>query len=151
MKDKYFILCSCNSEYLNRKYKSNNIKVINANLYEMRYLYENCSCVVIPLKYNEHVSGCTTLLEAAAMKKSVIISNIPGISDYVLNNRTGIIVPIGNVDEFRLAVLKLINNKDYAKMLGNNAYNYAKDKFNTYKWSENHIEISKQLLNFTHK
>lgn len=147
MKDKHFILCSCNPKYLNKKYKSNNLKVINANLCEMRYLYKNCSCVVIPLKYNEHVSGCTTLLEAAAMKKPVVISDIPGIRDYVLDDRTGIIAPIGDVDSFKTAVFKLINDKNYAQMLGNNAYKYTKDEFTTEKWAMEHARISKQILN----
>lgn len=146
MQDKYFILCSCNKEYLNRKYKSSNLKIINANLLEMRYLYKNCSVVVIPLKYNEHVSGCTTLLEAAAMKKPVIISNVPGIDDYVLDNKTGAVVPIGDIKQLKAAVLKIACNRGFAETLGWNAYNYTKDRFNTDKWSQKHVEMSKEIL-----
>ena len=43
MQDKNFILCSCNPQYLNKNYKSSNLKVVSADLYEMRYLYKNKS------------------------------------------------------------------------------------------------------------
>jgi Glycosyltransferase len=147
MQDKTFILCSCNPKYLNKNYKSDNLKVISANLCEMRYLYKYCSCVIIPLKYNDHVSGCTTLLEAAAMKKPVVISDIPGIRDYVLNNKTGIITPIGDVNSFENAILKLVNDKNYAQILGNNAYKYTNNRFTTENWALEHAKISKDILN----
>ena len=146
MKDKNFILCSRNEEYLNKRYKSSNLKVVCANLSEMRYLYNNCSCVIIPLKYNEHASGCTTLIEAAAMKKPFIISDIPGIRDYVTENETGIITPIGDAEKFKEAVLKVTSDEQYAKTLVENAYNYMKDRFTTKKWAQEHVKITKEIL-----
>lgn len=67
------------------------------------------------------------------MKKPVVISNVPVINDYVLDNKIGIIVLIGDVDKFRPAVLKLTSNKNYAEVLGKNFYIYTKDRGNTNK------------------
>jgi glycosyltransferase involved in cell wall biosynthesis len=144
--DKKFILCSCNQDYLSKQYKSKNLKVINANLSEMRYLYKNCSCVIIPLKYNEHVSGSTTILEAAAMKKAVIVSETPGIRDYVIENKTGILVPIGNLDLMKKALQKLEYNKDYKNQLALNAYNYCSTNFTTDIWAKEHAKLTNEIL-----
>lgn len=145
--DKQFILCSCNPDYLNRQYKSKNLKVINAILPEMRYLYENCSCVIIPLKYNEHVSGTTTLLEAAAMKKAVIVSQTPGLNDYVIQNKTGILVPIGDLKLFKQSLQTLVNDKEFKNQLGLNAYDYCIKNFTTNIWANKHAKLTMEILN----
>lgn len=123
-----------------------NMKIFSCNLKEIRHLYNKCLCVVVPLKYNEYVSGCTTALETAAMKKPVIISRVPGIDDYVVDGVTGIIVPIGDESAIENAIKKLKNNPQLAKEMGENAYNYVKDKFDTRNWANRHIEISNDIL-----
>lgn len=141
-----FVVCSCNPQYLNKKYKSNNVKVLKANLAEMRYLYSKCLCVIIPLKYNEHVSGCTTLLESVAMKKPVIISDTPGITEYIVNNKTGIVVPLKSIKEFKNSIEMVYNNKAYSNRLVENAYEYCKNRFTTDIWAKEHAEITKEIL-----
>lgn len=143
--NKVFVLCTCNPHYLTKQYKSKNMTVLSANLSEMRYLYANCSCVIIPLKYNEHVSGCTTLLEAAAMKKPVIITEVPGIRDYVVENETALLVPINNLELFSTALDKLESNKEDADTMGKNAYNYCSKRFTTDKWAHEHARLTLEL------
>lgn len=137
-----FVFITNNERFKNERYP-NNVNVLSANLPEVRWLYNNCKFVILPLKYNEHVSGCTTILEAAAFKKAVIVTDIPGINDYV-NENTGILVK--NNDEFFIAVERLLNDKNLCKILGENAYKFCVDKFTTYNWSKEHVELTKEIL-----
>ncbi|MDK2805651.1 MAG: hypothetical protein PWP67_789 [Clostridium butyricum] len=140
-----FILASANPKYLQEKYNKNTI-VLKANLQEIRWLYKKCLCVIIPLKYNEHVSGCTTILEAGAMHKPVIVSDVPGIREYLLENKTGLIVPVGDIDAMKESIVALINNPSFADELGENAFNYIRDKFTTDNWAKAHLELSREIL-----
>lgn len=147
MKQDKFIIAT---KHILEGYKDN-LKTLSVNLKEIRYLYNNCMCVVVPLRYNEHVSGCTTALEAAAMKKPVIISDVPGIDDYVIDGITGIIVPVGDKIALKNAIEKLKNNPDLVLDMGENAYNYVIDKFDTKIWANKHIDISKEILGMREK
>lgn len=145
MPESKFILATANERYLQKKYNDNTI-ALKANLQEIRWLYNNCLCVIVPLKYNEHVSGCTTILEAAAMQRPVIVSDVPGIREYIIDGITGIIVPVGDLVAMKNAIIKLSKDKDLAKKMGKNAYNYVKDKFTTDKWAKAHLELSKEIF-----
>lgn len=140
-----FVLATANSKYLEDKYNNNTI-VLKASLKEIRWLYKKCRCVIIPLKYNEHVSGCTTILEAAAMHKPIIVSDVPGIREYVLEDKTGLIIPLDDINSLKEAITKLINDQNLAKELGENAFNYIKDKFTTDNWANAHLKLSKEIL-----
>lgn len=145
MKSMKYILSTCNNNYINKRYNSNTV-VLKANLQEMRWLYKNSVFVVIPLKYNEHASGCTTILEAAAMHKPVIVSDVPGIRGYIIDGVTGIVVPVGDIMAMKVAVDKLLEDNDLCYKMGEKAYEYVKDKFTTDKWAEEHIKISEYLI-----
>lgn len=142
MKDKNFIIGTQNILKCGLK----NVKVKTLNLKEMRYMYNNSLFVVVPLKYNEHASGCTTILESAAMKKAVIVSDVPGIRDYVLDGKTGIVVPIGDKEKLKKAILYLSENPIIAQKMGENGFEYIKDKFTTDTWANKHLYISKEIL-----
>ncbi|ERM92715.1 hypothetical protein O163_03710 [Caldanaerobacter subterraneus subsp. yonseiensis KB-1] len=148
LKEHKFVLASANPKYLNKKFNSNTI-VLKANLLEMRWLYKNCLCVIVPLKYNEHVSGCTTVLEAAAMHKPVIVSDVPGIREYVIDGETGIIVPVGDLEAFKEAILELYKDKEYARKLGDQAYDFVKDRFTSLNWAKAHLDLTKEILNLS--
>ena len=140
-----FVLATSNKDFLNALYETNTF-ALKASLPEMRWLYCNCTCVIIPLKYNEHVSGCTTVLEAAAMRKPVVISDVPGIRNYVLDGVTGIIVPVNDAEAFRNAIIKLGNDPEYSRIMGENAYNFVKGRFTSENFARAHLELTKEIL-----
>jgi glycosyltransferase involved in cell wall biosynthesis len=61
------------------------------------------------------------LLEAAAMGKPIVATDIDGVREVIQDGQTGILVPPGNPEKLAQAVLRLLQNKDLAHKLGENA------------------------------
>lgn len=81
------------------------------------------------------------------MHKAVVVSDVPGMREYVIDGVTGIIVPVGDLDSFKNAILKLCKDKKYAEKLGKQAYEFVKDRFTSSKWAEAHLDLTKEILN----
>lgn len=69
------------------------------------------SCIVLP-SYHEGMSNA--LLEAGAIGRPLITSNIPGCKEAVINNLTGFLVETRNADDLTEKLIKFIN-LDYEK------------------------------------
>lgn len=59
-----------------------------------------------------------TLLEASAMKKPVIASDISGCREAVDDNKTGILVPVKNAEKLAGAIVRVLSNPQEAKLMG---------------------------------
>ena len=70
-----------------------------------------------------------TVLQAMAMKKPVIASDIPWLKEVVMDNKTGIIVPLKDPEGIAKAVIKLLLDKKLAKELGENGMNLARTSY----------------------
>jgi glycosyltransferase involved in cell wall biosynthesis len=86
-----------------------NIKVYDRRLtyVELRRLYAEARFVVVPLLPVEHAGGATSLLEGMAMGQAVIVTNSPGISDYLEGGVGAIVVPPHNPRALAQAVSEL--------------------------------------------
>ncbi|QEG42502.1 glycosyltransferase [Roseimaritima ulvae] len=71
-----------------------------------RKLIANCKFVVIPLHDTNHPGGITTLYEAMAMGKAVIVSQSPIAEEIVRPNRTGAVVPLGDAHALKENIAK---------------------------------------------
>lgn len=61
------------------------------------------------------------MLEAMATAMPVIATDIPGTNELVKNNRNGILIPCDDSEELRSAILRLRDNPDIRKSLGQSA------------------------------
>jgi glycosyltransferase involved in cell wall biosynthesis len=59
-----------------------------------------------------------TVVEAMALRKPVVATNIPGPSDMVVDGETGFLVPPGDSHLLADAILKLLNNHDLGRQMG---------------------------------
>lgn len=84
---------------------------------------------VIPLKVAAFSSGLTVLLRAMAQGKAVIVSNTTGISDYVHDGETAVLVPPGDAAALRQAMLRLWHDPEERERLGRNAARAVRDQF----------------------
>jgi len=84
---------------------------------------------VIPLKAAEFSSGLTVLLRAMAAGKAVIVSDTTGISDYVRDGETALLVPPGDAAALRDAMLRLWRDPQERERLGRNAAQVVRDQF----------------------
>ena len=71
----------------------------------------------------------TVVIEAEAMGLPVVVSDIPGPTDAMQRDVTGLCVPVKNVDELEAAILRLWEDKEFFAQCAENARTFAKDKF----------------------
>ncbi|AKJ63905.1 glycosyltransferase family 4 protein [Kiritimatiella glycovorans] len=85
---------------------------------ELRELYRNCALAAIPLQPVESPAGVTTLLEAQAVGKPVVVSASPGILDSLRAGRSAVIVPCGDAEAMRREILAILENRERALRIG---------------------------------
>lgn len=86
------------------------------------------------------------LLEAASMGKPIIATDIPGCRDIVENGENGILVPIKDVESLFNAVIKLINNSDMRRKMGEKSRKKAKKEFDEKIVVDQTLKVYKQLI-----
>jgi len=102
-----------------------NVTVEKLGPAELRKIYARSRFVVVPLLQSDSDNGLTTILEAMAMGKAVICSQIRGQRDVIQDGKTGIFVPQGDSKKLREAILDLWNNPEKAEALGREARRFV--------------------------
>jgi glycosyltransferase involved in cell wall biosynthesis len=85
---------------------------------KMRDLYQRASVVAIALKPTLSGSGLTVALEAMASGRPVVMTDNPGVSDYIEHGVTGILVPPNDVEAFAAAIGTLLDDPHLAAAMG---------------------------------
>ncbi len=88
-----------------------------------------------------------TILEAMALKKPVVATNVFGNSEIVLNGKTGNLVSPRDSLAISKAVIALLKNKEKAKKMGENGFHRIKTDFSGKKMTEKIEHIYLELLN----
>ena len=85
-------------------------------------------CIVHPTFYNEGMSR--VLMEAMAMRKPIITTDIPGCKETVEDGRNGYLVPPRNVDALVKAIRKFLNlSQEERKAMGDYGRKKAEREF----------------------
>jgi len=113
---------------------------------ELKMLYARARLVVVPLFNVDYAAGVNTVLEAMAMAKPLIVSHTRGITDYVVDNETGIYIPPENPVELRRAILSLRNQPKELKRLGINARQAVEEQMNLDIYINRVVEIVRKSL-----
>ena len=95
-----------------------NVTVRRFSLFEMRELYARANFVVVPLFQVNFQAGVTTILEAMAMGKAVIVTRTPGQTDYIQEGVSGAYVPPGDPAALRAAIQYYLEHPAEADRLG---------------------------------
>ncbi len=88
-----------------------------------------------------------SILEAMAMEIPVIATNIRGCREEVVDRKTGILIPPGDVKALEQAMIELIENKDMRIEFGRNGRKRVEKYFDEDKVVEKEIEVIKKLVN----
>ncbi|OGC76989.1 MAG: hypothetical protein A2145_03605 [candidate division Zixibacteria bacterium RBG_16_40_9] len=99
---------------------------------DLRNYYQNCSVFALPAitdKKGDTEGLGVVLIEALNYKKPVVASNVGGITDIVIDGKTGLLVPEKNSEELAVALKKILKDENLATKLGEQGYNYVKEKF----------------------
>lgn len=117
---------------------------VSARRYEysaLRDLYASSNFVVVPLYENDFQAGVTTLLEAMAMGKAVIVTRTTGQTDVVAEGENGLTVAPGDVSGLQEAILRLQKDADLRERLGHNAYLWVTANATLSQWVD-HVVVA---------
>jgi glycosyltransferase involved in cell wall biosynthesis len=92
---------------------------------QLRDLYAGCRFVVAPLSQTVNASGVTTIQEAGAMGKALVVTDNPAIRDFIVPDETCLMVPLDDPEAMRSAILRLLSDPDLCERLGRNARRFA--------------------------
>lgn len=85
-------------------------------------------------------------LEAMAMKKAVVSSNIGWSKEIMINNHTGFTVSPKNHQLFSDKIVQLLNNKEQKDIFGENARKRIEENFSSERIADKNIEYYNSLL-----
>jgi glycosyltransferase involved in cell wall biosynthesis len=98
---------------------------------DMPKLFRSSNVVVLPTKYGEGIPR--VLIEAAAVGRPIVASDVAGCREIVKNEYNGFLVPIGDVKKISLAIEKIILNTDKQREFGRNGRDLVQKKFSKEK------------------
>lgn len=89
----------------------------------------------------------SVLLEAAACQKPIVSTNVGGVSDIILHNKTGFLVyNLDDSESFVKYVENLINDETLRKRMGKVAFFHVKKKFTLEKVTDAHEKLYESLI-----
>ncbi|MDC0363520.1 glycosyltransferase family 4 protein [Opitutales bacterium] len=111
---------------------------------DIHTLIANSNIVVLPSYYGEGMPK--VLLEAAASGRAVITTDWPGCNEAVVDDVTGLLVPIKNPILLAVSIFNLINDDKKRKKIGINARKRAEKLFSVEKVAEIHLAAYEKLV-----
>lgn len=86
------------------------------------------------------------ILEAAASGKPIVAYDVEWHSEFIKDGKTGLLVENRNEKELADAIVNLLQNKDYAKRLGENARKKMEDEYSNEKLVKKEVDAYLELL-----
>jgi glycosyltransferase involved in cell wall biosynthesis len=119
-------------------------KIIFTGFYpDLIYLLSNVEIVVIPSLYE---APSAVAMEASAMRRPVVASNVGGIPEVIIEGETGFLVPPKDPQAIAEKVIFLLRNPQIAKEMGEKGYQRVKTCFTLEKMVREHEKIYYELL-----
>lgn len=108
---------------------ADNVSIIRERIsyLELRALYARSQFVVVPLHSTLNASGVSTILEAGAMGKALIVSDSQAIADFIVPNETCLVVPQHDAISMRRAIEQLLSDASLRRRLGENARRFIEN------------------------
>lgn len=122
-----------------------NVSARRYDYQELRELYASSRFVVVPLYDNDFQAGVTTLLEAMAMGKAVIVTQSVGQRDVIEHGVNGIYVPPGDPRALRAAIVELLACPEKAAELGANARKTIETDMSLDLWAERISKVTREI------
>jgi len=111
--------------------------------HDLIYLLSNIEVVVIPSLYE---APSAVALEAMAMRRPVVASNVGGIPEIVIDSETGFLVPPKNPQAIAEKVIFLLKNPQIAKEMGEKEYQRIKENFTQERLVREYEKLYENLL-----
>ena len=114
----------------------------------IRDVFEQCRFVVIPLKADTGMwcAGSTSVLQAQAMGKPVIVTHLPGIAEYVKDGETGYLVKGNDPDAMANAIDRLWQDPARTAEMGKTAQQWVRENFALKNWLDQFSALIKRTV-----
>ncbi|MGF6759097.1 glycosyltransferase [Paraburkholderia sp. GAS42] len=117
-----------------------------AGLKKQRELYDWADVIVVPLRPNAHASGITVMLEAAAVGKPMIVTDVGALKDYFADGQAAYVPPF-DPEALRQAVDRLVASPDDAlRQAQAAARQLIARKLTTEQFAQQHVRITRELM-----
>jgi len=93
------------------------------------------------------ISASGILILSLAYGKPVIVSNVGGFPEYVINNQMGYIIPSNDKDALVIAIKKIFESENQIIVMGERCKEYSKNDLSWNICVEKTIDVYKKLLN----
>jgi glycosyltransferase involved in cell wall biosynthesis len=117
-----------------------------AGLKKQRELYDWADMIVVPLRPNAHVSGITVMLEAAAVGKPMIVTNVGGLQDYFTPQQAAWVPPFDPEALRRAAEHLAASPEEALRQAQAAAGQIVSRNLTTQQFAEQHVLITRDLL-----
>ncbi|MCF6453894.1 glycosyltransferase family 4 protein [Vibrio sp. MMG022] len=105
---------------------------------DVRPFIENCSIYVLP-SYHEGMPR--TVLEAMAMGRPILTTDVPGCRETVVNGENGWLVEKTNIEQLAERMIWFIENQEQWSVMGNKSHSIAHEKFDVHKVNAEILKI----------
>ena len=120
---------------------------------ELRDLYAQAACVVVPQRgpeypYGSEGGGLTALLEAMASARPVVATSRPVVDEYVEHDATALLVPPEDPAALREAIERVLGDGELAARLGRAAREQVEREHTTVRFAERLAALLRDDLTF---
>lgn len=102
---------------------------------ELRQLYNQSVFVVVPLYENDFQAGITTMLEAMAAGKAVMVTKTSGQRDMLVEGEHGRYIPVGDSEAWRAAIQEWLANPEVVRRMGENGRELVEKEVTVRLWA----------------
>ena len=93
------------------------------------------------LNFSVSESFSMTCLEASYFGTPVIATRCGGPEEIIVDDETGLLVPLGDIPAMVSAMKKLLSDEGYRNLLSSNARKYVREKFSQQQYIENYSKL----------
>ena len=104
--------------------------IAEVSIERLRSLIHNARFVILPIQARPYSVGQMTLLQCMAMRKPVIVTNVPGVRDYTRNGENCLTIGEGSTEDARGAALSLLEDESLSRRIGEEARRDVVERFN---------------------
>lgn len=115
---------------------------------ELRGLYFQAKFVIIPLKDTLATSGLSTVLQALAMEKPVLLAKTPAIQELFEDYKHVLYYEEGNPVSFKQKLNELNDDKNLRGRLAKSGRKLVEQKFNSENMGKEVLRVVKPFVNF---
>jgi glycosyltransferase involved in cell wall biosynthesis len=119
---------------------------LKANNPQLKALYHSCDIFALPT-----FGDCLPMVlsEAGAAGMAVVSTNVAAISEIIHPDKTGLLVPIGNVDELYKALRELIEHPELRLRLGDALFAHVAQEYDSAKNSGRLLDLIKSEVDLS--